>query len=163
GGNAAGVHDQRRRSEPESRAEPLPARGEARATSERSALGLLLAGFGWHHDRPGAARSRDGDCLGSEHRSDDVAGSGQVCHCAGPPRRGIVLLAVMIVVAILALAGYQYADLTTAEYKVAANAQKLAQAKAVADSGIHYVLAIVASPDNITSYANGNLYSNADA
>ena len=41
------------------------------------------------------------------------------------------------------------------------NAQKLAQAKAVADSGIHYVLAIVASPDNITSFANGNLYSNA--
>src|SRR5712664_1353096 len=82
---------------------------------------------------------------------------------AGVPRRGIVLLAVMVVVAILALAGYQFADLTTAEYKSAANAQKLAQAKAVADSGIHYVLAILASPDNITTYANGNLYSNADA
>src|SRR5947208_8917290 len=82
---------------------------------------------------------------------------------AGVSRKGIILVAVMIVVAILALAGYQYADLTTAEYKAAANAQKLAQAKAVADSGIHYVLAIVASPDNITSYANGNLYSNADA
>src|SRR5437868_5497385 len=82
---------------------------------------------------------------------------------AAEPRRGIVLLAVILVVAILSLAAYQFADLTMAEYKGAANAQKSVQAKAVADSGIHYILAIIASPDNITTYCNNNLISNSDA
>src|SRR5262245_54418367 len=77
-------------------------------------------------------------------------------------RKGVVLLAVMISIAILSLAAYQYADLTTAEYKASVNAIKAAQAKAAADAGVQYALALLASPDNLATI-NNNLISNPDA
>jgi type II secretory pathway component PulK len=80
----------------------------------------------------------------------------------GERRKGVVLLAVMISIAILSLAAYQYADLTTAEYKASVSAIKAAQAKAAADAGIHYALALLASPDNLATI-NNNLLSNPDA
>ena len=43
----------------------------------------------------------------------------------GPqPRRGIVLLAVLVVIVLLSLAAYQYSDLMLAEYKASVNAQR---------------------------------------
>src|SRR5262245_53686826 len=80
----------------------------------------------------------------------------------GECRKGVVLIAVMISIAILSLAAYQYADLTTAEYKASLNAIKAAQAKAADDAGIQYALALLASPDNLATI-NNNLISNPDA
>src|SRR5262245_57277846 len=65
------------------------------------------------------------------------------------PRKGAVLIVVMIVVAVLALVGYQFADMAGSEHRSSVSAMRMAQARAAAASGVHYVLALLASPDNI--------------
>ena len=52
-------------------------------------------------------------------------------------RRGVVLIAVLLVVAILALASYQYADLMMSEYKASENAVRHAQARMAAKAGVN--------------------------
>jgi Type II secretion system (T2SS), protein K len=76
------------------------------------------------------------------------------------PRRGIILLAVMIVITVLSLAAYQYADYTSSELKASYNAIRLAQARAAAKSGVHHIAAMLASPDNVSLLLGGNLYDN---
>src|SRR5262249_60545161 len=61
-------------------------------------------------------------------------------------RRGVVLIAVLLVVAILSLASYQYAELMLAEYKASANAVRYHQARLAAESGVHYTAALTAHP-----------------
>src|SRR5204863_8942558 len=80
-----------------------------------------------------------------------------------PPRRGFVLLAVLVVLVVLTLVAYQFSDLMTAEMRAADSYTRSQQARALADSGIHYVAAIVANPDYIENRLNGNLYDNPDA
>jgi type II secretory pathway component PulK len=80
----------------------------------------------------------------------------------GRERRGIVLLAVLVIVVLLSLAAYQYSDLMLAEYKASVNAHEAAQARAFADSGIHYVAALISSPESIAGI-NGNLFDNPEA
>jgi DNA uptake protein ComE-like DNA-binding protein len=75
-------------------------------------------------------------------------------------RRGVILLAVLVALVLLALAGYQYADLMQAEYRAADNAHRLIQARAVADSGIYYAAGIVAAPSNIENILGGNIHNN---
>ena len=77
-------------------------------------------------------------------------------------RRGIVLLAVLVVVVLLSLAAYQYSDLMVSEYKAVVNAHRAAQARAFADSGIHYAAALIANPDNVATLG-GNIFDNPDA
>jgi type II secretory pathway component PulK len=77
---------------------------------------------------------------------------------AEKPRRGIILLAVLIALVLLTLAGYQYGDLMLAEYRAADNAHAAAQARALADSGIYYAAAMLADPN---SGAN-NLWDNRE-
>src|SRR4051812_49362031 len=74
-------------------------------------------------------------------------------------RRGIILLAVLVSLVLLALAGYQYADMMQAEYRASHNAHDLMQARAIADSGIHYAAALIASPDNVNNLLGGNIYN----
>jgi len=76
-------------------------------------------------------------------------------------RQGVVLLAVLIVVVLLSLAAYNYSDLMTAQYKASDNYHKNAQARAYADSGIHYAMAILTNPDNIANLLNNNPYDNS--
>src|SRR5947199_221652 len=76
-------------------------------------------------------------------------------------RKGVVLLAVLVVVVLLSLAAYNYSDLMLAEYKASANYHKNAQARAFADSGIHYAMALLATPDNITTHLNDNPFDNS--
>lgn len=59
---------------------------------------------------------------------------------AGETRRGVVLLAVLIVVAFLSLAAYRFNDNMTAEYLATDSAVRLAQARSIADSGVAFVL-----------------------
>jgi type II secretory pathway component PulK len=77
------------------------------------------------------------------------------------PRRGVVLLAVLVMIVLLSLAAFNYLDLMTAEYMAADNYHKTAQARAFADSGIHYALAVLSNPDNVTNLLNGNPYDHA--
>ena len=75
------------------------------------------------------------------------------------PRRGVVLLAVLVVIVLLSLAAYQYSDMMLAEYKASVNAHHAAQARAFADSGIAYAAILVSTSDNIAT-VNGNIYDN---
>ena len=88
------------------------------------------------------------------------------CPCTGKrgdgaPRRGVVLLAVLIVLVLLSLAAYNYSDLMLSEYKASDNFHKSAQARAFADSGIHYAMAVLSSQDNINNMLNGNPFNNS--
>src|SRR5262245_43427051 len=81
---------------------------------------------------------------------------------SGSPRRGVVLLSVLIVVVLLSLAAYQYSDLMLSEYKAAVNAHDAVQARHFADSGVHYIAALLSSPDN-RALVNDNLYDNPES
>src|SRR5262249_1785281 len=63
-------------------------------------------------------------------------------------RRGVVLIAGLLVVAILSLASYQYAELMLAEYKASENAVRYPQARLAAESGVHYPAALMADTAN---------------
>jgi len=55
-------------------------------------------------------------------------------------RRGVVLLAVLVVIAFLSLAAYRFNDNMAAEYQATDSAVRLAQSRAIADSGVAFVL-----------------------
>src|SRR5262245_26620226 len=76
------------------------------------------------------------------------------------PRKGAVLLAVLVVIVLLSLAAYQFSESMLAEYKAADSYRRSAQARAAANSGLHYAAALLASADSITNNLNGNPYSN---
>jgi type II secretory pathway component PulK len=77
------------------------------------------------------------------------------------PRRGFVLVAVLMVVTVLSLAAYQYSALMDAEVMAAERIRKTAEAKAFADSGIHFAMAYVADKDAFEGKLNSNPYDNA--
>src|SRR5262249_40177648 len=78
-------------------------------------------------------------------------------------RRGVALLAVLVVVVLLALAAYQFAELMTAEYKAADSSARSVQAKALADSGVWYAAAVLATSDTISGQLNANPYNTPGA
>jgi type II secretory pathway component PulK len=77
----------------------------------------------------------------------------------GVRRKGIVLIAVLIVIVVLTLAAYQFSELMTAENKAATSYVHYAQARALAESGIAYTAVML----NNSGTLNGNPYSNASA
>lgn len=80
-----------------------------------------------------------------------------------PRRSGIVLVAVMAAVVLLALAAYQYSELMVAEYRAADSSIRAAQAKALAVSGIHYAAAALSDLTTVTNQLNNNLHDNPSA
>jgi type II secretory pathway component PulK len=78
-------------------------------------------------------------------------------------RKGVVLLAVLIVVVILTLTAYQFSELMLAEYKAAGSHLRMAQAQAAADSAVHYAAALLSNPDAFTNTLNSNPYDNPSA
>ncbi len=77
------------------------------------------------------------------------------------PRRGIVLLAVLVVVVILSLAAYQYSEYMQAEYQAANSHTKLAQTRSFAMSGVNYAAVMLSNTDSYTNTLNGNPFDNA--
>lgn len=75
-------------------------------------------------------------------------------------RRGVVIIAVLIVVAALSLAGYHYSDMMTSEYKASENSHRAVQARRAAESGIHYAAALLSNPENYAGVLNGNPWNN---
>jgi type II secretory pathway component PulK len=75
-------------------------------------------------------------------------------------RRGIVLLAVLIVVAIMALAGYRYSDLMLSEYRKADNSVRDSMARAFADSGIQSAAALLGNATNFSNVLQNNCWDN---
>jgi Type II secretion system (T2SS), protein K len=78
------------------------------------------------------------------------------------PRRALVLVAVLIVVVLLSLAAYNYAELMTKEFKASDYAIRYAQAKASAEAGIHYAAALLAHElSGSSELLGGNFYDNS--
>src|SRR5947209_3201397 len=76
-------------------------------------------------------------------------------------RRGVVLLAVLIVITVLSLAAYRYNEYTLNEYRAADTAIRAAQARAFAESGVCYPAAMLVDPtNNLTSnpWSNSGLF-----
>jgi type II secretory pathway component PulK len=76
-------------------------------------------------------------------------------------RGAFVLLAVLLVVSLLALAAYQYAEMMAAEYKAANSIVRAGQARAAAASGVYYAAALLSDKDSFTGALGGNPYDNA--
>ena len=73
-------------------------------------------------------------------------------------RDGYVLIAVLLVIVVLSLSAYQFADSMSAEYQVAYRSMEAAQAKAHAVSGVHYAAAALADPDTVANVLANNPY-----
>jgi len=82
----------------------------------------------------------------------------------------VVLLTVLIVIVVLLLIGYQYLNLMLAESNASIVSGRLAQARHLADSGVHYANFVLAfpqtqnlsdSPDSFRAWY-GNIYDNSD-
>lgn len=69
-------------------------------------------------------------------------------------RPGYVLIAVLIVIVVLSLAAYRYSDMMMAEYRATDRILKSAEAKAMADSGVHYAAALLADKDALAAVGN---------
>lgn len=80
-----------------------------------------------------------------------------------PPRRGVVLIAVLVVVVLLTLAAYQYSQLMMAEYKAAVAFTRASQARAAAESGVNFAAMALSDPEAFTSILGGNPYDNESA
>jgi len=75
------------------------------------------------------------------------------------PRRGMVLLAVLLVVVLLTLAAYQYVELMTAEYRAVDSYRRSVQARACAESGVHYAAALLAADPNGNYFDDGDTFA----
>lgn len=62
-------------------------------------------------------------------------------------RKGVVLVAVLIVIVLLSLAGYQYSELMLAEYRVAENYHRAVQCRMNAESGVMYAAGLLSDPN----------------
>jgi type II secretory pathway component PulK len=81
---------------------------------------------------------------------------------AAAPRGGYVIFAVLVVVVILSLLAYRFADSMTSEYRAAVRLGDDAQARAAAISGLHYTAAVLADRDTFMNELGGNPYDNPD-
>jgi type II secretory pathway component PulK len=81
----------------------------------------------------------------------------------GRDRRGYVLVAVLIVIVVLSLVSYRFADAMAGEQKVAYRNGEAAQAKAFAVSGIHYTMGLLADPNSLANVLGDNPYDNYQA
>lgn len=79
------------------------------------------------------------------------------------PRRGFVIVAVLMVVTVLSLAAYQYSALMDAEVMAAERIRKTAEAKALADSGVAAAMAYLADTEAFEGTLNSNPYDNPSA
>jgi type II secretory pathway component PulK len=82
-------------------------------------------------------------------------------HLGSQPRRGFVLIAVMVVIALLTLAAYQYSKLMMAEYQAAVAFTRATQARAAAESGVNYAAMMLSDSDAFTTLLQGNPYDNS--
>jgi len=68
--------------------------------------------------------------------------AGKLAKIRGGSRRGgFILITVLIVIAFLALAAYRYNDLMRSEYIASHGAQRSAETRALAESGLHFAMA----------------------
>jgi len=67
---------------------------------------------------------------------------------------------VLVVITLLALAAYEYSELMTSEYNAVETLSRATQARALANSGVHYAAAVLSDPTAFQGTLNGNPYNN---
>ena len=77
-------------------------------------------------------------------------------------RDGYVLFAVLIVVVVLSLAAYRYAESMSTELQVAVRTSDAGATKGYASSGVHYAIGMLSDPDVLNGSLAGNPYDNRD-
>jgi type II secretory pathway component PulK len=77
-------------------------------------------------------------------------------------RDGYVIFAVLIVVVVLSLVSYRFAESMTGEYRAGVRTADAAQAKMAAVSGLHYAAAVLADRNTYYGELGGNPFDNAD-
>jgi type II secretory pathway component PulK len=77
-----------------------------------------------------------------------------------PQRRGVVLIAVLVVVVLLTLAAYQYSELMLAQYKASSSFSRAAQARAAAESGANYAAMLLSDPNAFANTLGNNPHDN---
>ncbi|AWM41716.1 General secretion pathway protein K [Gemmata obscuriglobus] len=77
-------------------------------------------------------------------------------------RPGYVIFAVLVVVVVLSLVAYRFADAMSGEYRAGARAGEDAQAKSAALSGLHYAAAVLSDRETLSSELGGNPFDNPD-
>jgi type II secretory pathway component PulK len=78
------------------------------------------------------------------------------------PREGYVIFAVLIVVVVLSLVAYRFADSMVGEYRASVRAAEDAQVKAAAVSGLHYAAAVLSDRETFYGDLEGNPFDNPD-
>jgi hypothetical protein len=78
-------------------------------------------------------------------------------------RSGIVLIAVLIVVAVLSLAAYHYSAMMSAEYAAMTSYTNTVQMRALVASGATYALTNLGDPNAMSAVLGNNPYANAAA
>jgi uncharacterized membrane protein YgcG len=84
-----------------------------------------------------------------------LSSSAERHHCAFPARRGVVLILVLVVVAILSLAGYGFLEMMWSERKAASMAVKQAQARELAASGVEMAKVFLGQDADVILQAGG--------
>ena len=79
---------------------------------------------------------------------------------AHSPRRGVVLLAVLMVVVLMTLAAYQYSELMMAEYKATVSYTRATQARVSAESGVNYAAVLLSDPNAFANQLGSNPFNN---
>jgi hypothetical protein len=75
-------------------------------------------------------------------------------------RDGYALIAVLIVIVVLSLAAYRFADAMTAEYQVAVRNTEAVQVRSFAYSGVYYAAGVVSDPAMLDGALGGNPFDN---
>lgn len=75
-------------------------------------------------------------------------------------RPGYVIFAVLIVIVVLSLVAYRFAESMTSEYRAGVRTSEDAQVKLAAVSGLHYTAAILADRETFYGDLDGNPYDN---
>lgn len=77
-------------------------------------------------------------------------------------RKGVVLIAVLIVVMLLGLAATQFSDSMSAEYKATMSYTRSVQARAAAESGVSYAAMLLSDPNAFQNTLGGNPFDNPE-
>src|SRR5580698_4099835 len=75
------------------------------------------------------------------------------------PRRGYVLYAVLIMIVVLSLLAYRFADAMTTEYRGAQRTEDMAKLRAAATSGITFAMASLADPSTFVQMGGSASYT----
>lgn len=78
-------------------------------------------------------------------------------------RKAVIIIGVLVAVSVLTYLAYSYADMTGTEYKATVNTARATQARLAAESGIHYVMALLSDPANLADpsiFGNAALFQN---